>query len=79
MEKQSGVNILSTPHILASNHRKAKIIVGENRAFVTQSRITETVDPVTPTVIKSFEYKDVGITLDITPHVSQGGMIRLKI
>jgi len=78
-EKQSGVNILSTPHILASNHRKAKIIVGENRAFVTQSRITETVDPVTPTVIKSFEYKDVGITLDITPHVSQGGMIRLEI
>ena len=31
MEKQSGVNILSTPHILASNHRKAKIVVGENR------------------------------------------------
>lgn len=79
MEKQSGVNILSTPHILASNHRKAKIVVGENRAFVSQSRITETVDPVTPTVIKSFEYKDVGITLDITPHVSQGGMIRLDI
>jgi general secretion pathway protein D len=79
MEKQSGVNILSTPNILASNHRKAKIIVGENRAFVTQSRITETVDPVTPTVIKSFEYKDVGITLEVTPHVSQGGMVRLKI
>jgi general secretion pathway protein D len=79
LERQSGVNILSTPNVLASNHRKAKIIVGENRAFVTQSRITETVDPVTPTVIKSFEYKDVGITLDITPHVSQGGMIRLKI
>ena len=79
MEKKSGVNILSTPHILASNHRKAKIVVGENRAFVNQSRITETADPVTPTVIKSFEYKDVGITLDITPHVSQGGMIRLDI
>ncbi len=79
MQKQTGVNILSTPHILASNHRKAKIIVGENRAFVTQSRITETTDPVTPTVIKTFEYKDVGVILDITPHVSQGGMIRLEI
>jgi general secretion pathway protein D len=79
MDTQTGINILSTPHILASNHRKARIVVGENRAFVTQSRITETTDPVTPTVIKSFEYKDVGITLDITPHVSQGGMIRLEI
>ncbi len=79
LEKESGVNILSTPHILTSNHRKAKIIVGENRPFVTESRITETVDPVTPTVIKSFEYKDVGITLEITPHVSQGGLIRLEV
>jgi len=79
LEKQSGVNILSTPHILTSNHRKAKIIVGENRPFVIQSRITESTDPITPTVIKSFEYKDVGITLEITPHISQGGLIRLEI
>lgn len=79
LEKRSGVNILSTPHILTSNHHKAKIIVGENRAFVMQSRITEDVDPVTPTVIKTYEYKDVGISLEITPHISQGGLIRLEI
>lgn len=79
LERVSGVNILSTPHVLTSNHRKAKIIVGENRPFVTASRITETTDPVTPTVIKSFEYKDVGITLEVTPHVSQGGLIRLEL
>jgi general secretion pathway protein D len=79
LEKVSGVNILSTPHILTSNHHKAKIIVGENRPFVTQSRITETTDLITPTVIKTFEYKDVGISLEITPHVSQGGLVRLEI
>ncbi len=79
LQKQSGVNILSTPHVLTSNHRKATIIVGENRPFVTQSRITESTDPITPTVIKSFEYKDVGITLEVTPHVSQGGLVRLEI
>ncbi|HCO93660.1 MAG TPA: hypothetical protein DIU00_06885, partial [Phycisphaerales bacterium] len=79
LEKNSGVNILSTPHITTSNHTTAKIIVGENRAFVTQSRITETVDLITPTVIKTFEYKDVGISLEITPHISQGGLVRLEI
>jgi general secretion pathway protein D len=79
LQKQSGVNILSTPSILTSNHRKAQIIVGENRPFVTESRITESTDPINPTVIKSFEYKDVGITLDITPHISQGGLIRLEV
>jgi general secretion pathway protein D len=79
LETQSGVNILSTPRITTSNHHKAKIIVGENRPFVTQSRITETTDFITPTVIKSFEYKDVGIMLEITPHISQGGLVRLEI
>ena len=78
LEKQSGVNILSTPHILTSNHNKAKIIVGESRAFVTSSKITEG-DPLTPTVIKTYEYKNVGITMEITPHISQGGLIRLEI
>ncbi len=79
LEKQSGVNILSTPSLLTSNHRKAKIIVGENTPFVVQSRITETTDLLTPTVIKQYEYKDVGITLEVTPHVSQGGSVRLQI
>jgi general secretion pathway protein D len=79
LEKVSGVNILSTPHILTSNHHKAKIIVGENRPFVMQSRITETTDLLTPTVIKTYEYKDVGISLEITPHISQGGLVRLEI
>jgi general secretion pathway protein D len=79
LQKQSNVNILSTPHITTSNHNTAKIIVGENRAFTMQSRITESTDPITPTVIKTFEYKDVGITLEITPHISQDGFVRLEI
>jgi len=79
LEKQSGVNILSTPHITTSNHSKAKIIVGENIPYVKESRITETTDFITPTVIDTFEYKDVGISLEITPHISQGGLVRLEI
>jgi len=79
LQKQSNVNILSTPHITTSNNTTAKIIVGENRAFTMQSRITESTDPITPTVIKTFEYKDVGISLEITPHISQGGFVRLEI
>ncbi len=79
LEKVSGVNILSTPHITTSNHNTATILVGENRAFVNNSRITETTDFLTPTVIKTFEYRDVGISLEITPHISQGGLVKLEI
>lgn len=78
LKKTTGVNILSTPHIMTSNHNTAKIIVGENIPYVIESRITE-IDVETPTVIDRFEYKDVGISLEITPHISQGGLIRLEI
>jgi general secretion pathway protein D len=79
LERESAVNILSLPQITTSNHQQAKIVVGENRAFVMKSRIAENGDLITPTVIKTYEYKDVGISLQITPHVSQGGMVRLEI
>lgn len=78
LDKKSGLNILSTPQILTSNHKQAKIVVGQNRPFVVKSRVTET-DVDTPTVIKTYEYKDVGITLEITPHVSQSDQVRLEI
>ncbi|MFC1761577.1 type II secretion system secretin GspD [Planctomycetota bacterium] len=79
LEKDSAVNILSKPHITMQNHKQARIIVGEERAFLTDARIPGTTDPIDTTLVNSYEYKDVGITLDITPHVSQGGLVRLDI
>ncbi len=78
LQSDSRVNILSTPHILTSNHQQATIRVGENIPYVKESRVTET-DVQTPTVIKTYDYKDVGITLNITPHISQGGLVRLEV
>ena len=79
LQRESAVNILSTPHIVTTNHRTARIVVGENRPYVISSRITEGYDSLNATNIKSYEYKDVGITLEITPHISQGGLIRLRV
>lgn len=78
MEKNTGINILSTPHILTSNHQEATIMVGENMPYVSQSRVTE-FDPATPTAIRSFDFKDVGVELTVVPHVSTGGSVRLEI
>jgi len=78
MERHSGVKILSTPHVLTSNHREATILIADNVPFVKESRVTEA-DPSTPTAIRTFDFKDVGISLKITPHVSAEGMVRLEI
>ncbi len=69
------VNILSTPQILTTDNEEAEIIVGENRPFVTQSQ-TSTEGGST---IQTFEFRDVGVTLRITPHISPNRFVRMKI
>lgn len=78
LERHSGVNILSTPHVLTSNHQEATIVVADNVPYIRESRVTE-YDPATPTAIRTFDFKDVGIELRVTPHISQGGFVRLEI
>ncbi|MDT8302948.1 MAG: type II secretion system secretin GspD [Sedimentisphaerales bacterium] len=78
LEKNSGVNILSTPHVLTSNHQEATIIVADNVPYVRDSRVTE-IDPATPTKIQTYDFKDVGIELTVTPHISPGDYVRLEV
>ena len=68
------VNILSTPQILTTNNEEASISVGENIPYITREDRTDT-----GTDYSNYEYKDVGITLKITPQISKDRMVRLKI
>ena len=71
------IDVLSTPHILTSDNKEAEIIVGENVPFLSQfERGNSTVDQP---VLQSIERKDVGITLRITPQISDGGYVKLDI
>ena len=66
-------SIISTPQLLTMDNEEAKIVVGRNVPYQTT---TSTSDNDT---FNSFEYRDVGTTLIITPQISQGDMIRLNI
>ena len=66
--------ILSTPQIMTTDNEEARITVGENRPYQTRS----TTDTSGGT-FESFEYRDVGKILKITPHVTEGRLVRLKI
>ncbi|HNS19858.1 MAG TPA: type II secretion system secretin GspD [Sedimentisphaerales bacterium] len=78
LQKNSAVNILSTPHVLTSNHQEAHITVADNVPYVSQSRVTE-FDPATPTAIRTFDFKDVGIEMTVRPHVSGTGLVRMEV
>jgi len=73
------VNILSTPQILTTDNQKATIHVGENRPYLTK---TETGSGSDDRIFNSFEYKDVGVTLSVTPQINHTGdkkMVQLLI
>jgi len=73
MEKHDLVNILSTPNLLTADNKEAEIVVGENVPFSTGTTVTSS------TTTTSVERKDVGIKLKITPQISEGDYVRLKI
>jgi general secretion pathway protein D len=73
-KKDKDVHILSTPQVLTTDNEEAKIIIGKNVPYQTKS----SADSGTETY-SSYEYKDVGITLQITPQISKDRFVRLYI
>ncbi|MDQ6986918.1 MAG: type II secretion system secretin GspD [Mariprofundaceae bacterium] len=76
LETKSDANVLSTPNILTMDNEEAEIIVGQNVPFVTGSSSTQggTANP-----FQTIQRQDVGLTLRVTPQISEGDTIRLKI
>ena len=74
-QKDSDVHILSTPQVLTTDNEEAVIKVGENVPYITR----EEVSGVTGREYTTYQYKDVGVTLKITPQISQERFVRLKI
>ncbi len=68
-------NVLSTPTILTSDNKEAEIFVGQNVPFVTSTTAYNTGVAQTSNV----ERKDTGITLKITPQISEGEYVKLDI
>jgi general secretion pathway protein D len=75
MQSEQDVQILSTPQIMTTDNEEAQIQVVETRPFLTRMETTATTDRDYST----YEYKDVGIILTITPQINREKFVRLKI
>jgi general secretion pathway protein D len=75
-EFKNSVNVLSTPQILTSDNKEAEIVVGENVPFIGQRERDVT---SANTYLNSIERKDVGITLRLTPQITEGEYVKLDI
>jgi general secretion pathway protein D len=76
----TGTNVLSAPHILTLDNEQAEIKVGNNIPIIT-SRVESAAGQDTNNLASSVnvERLDIGITLRVTPQISEGESLRLKL
>ena len=68
------VDVLSRPYILTADNQQASILVGETVPFVANTRTTDTGQ-----TINTLTYQDIGISLQVTPHVNPEGLVTLDV
>jgi general secretion pathway protein D len=69
-------NVISTPQLMTLDNEEASVVVAENIPFST--RVDEGT-AVTDRAIQSLEYRDVGVTLKVTPQINEERFVKLKI
>jgi general secretion pathway protein D len=75
----AGINIISAPHVLTSDNEEAEIRIGDNIPIIT-SRVQSAagVDTSLSTSV-NVERQDIGVTLRVTPQITEGDSLRLDI
>ena len=76
LEGDSDINVLSAPNIMTTDNEEAEIVVGKNVPFVTSRSTNET---NLANTFSQVDRRDVGITLRITPQITEGNSVRLAV
>ncbi|MBL7213881.1 MAG: hypothetical protein ISS61_16030 [Desulfobacteraceae bacterium] len=76
LASEGKVNIISSPHVLASDNKEAKIDVSREIPISSGStQITSGAVVGTTTI----EYRDTGVILSVTPHINERGLVTMDI
>lgn len=75
-QSSSEFRVLSTPQLLTLDNEEAKVVVAENIPYSTQINSGEA---VTDKTTQSFDYRDVGVILTMTPQIGEKGTVKLKL
>jgi general secretion pathway protein D len=68
------LDVLSRPYILASDNQDANIMVGQIVPYVTNSQVSDL-----GSIVNTVEYRNIGIILDVTPHINPDGLVILDV
>ena len=77
LDSSTSANLLSMPSILTLDNEKASILVGQNVPFVTGSYTTGSDSSTNP--FQTIDRQDIGINLNVIPHIGANGTVRLEV
>lgn len=77
LDSTTSANLLSMPSILTLDNEKASILVGQNVPFVTGSYTTSGNSSTNP--FQTINRQDIGINLNVIPHIGDNGTVRLEV
>jgi general secretion pathway protein D len=78
-ESDSNVKVLSTPSIVVSHNEEGVINVSDSIPIVTGSSSTLSSTSTLTNVRSSIEYRDIGLTLEVTPLIGADGSVQMEI
>jgi len=74
LRKTTDATVLAEPQINIADNELGKLFVGQQVPFIDKSQSTDV-----GALNQSFQYKDVGVILEVTPHINSTGDVALKI
>jgi type II secretion system protein D len=74
LAEEDKLDVLSRPYILASDNQLANILIGQSVPFVNDTRITDTGQQ-----INNIVYRDIGLSLNVTPHINPDGVVIMDV
>ena len=74
LRKNTDATVLAEPQINIADNEMGKLFVGSQVPFIDRSQTTDV-----GALNQSFQYKNVGIILEVTPHINNAGDVTLKI
>jgi general secretion pathway protein D len=75
----SNTNIIATPQVLTADNEEAQIVIGQNIPIITGRVQSATGVESALSTSQNIERQDVGVTLRVTPQISEGDTVRLDI
>jgi len=74
LETEGKLDVLSRPYILTSDNQEATVFVGEEDPYVSDTRVE-----TTGQLVNTIEYEQIGVELDVTPHVNPDGLVTMQV